>query len=249
MVKDVIAVRQPPKLTPFDEQTFGNVSQMIKASLPYMSRHSARPMAIMARFMELQNTLRYFRHPEPIQACGIGTRRPTPEEMLGDLRKYCGGKEAKTIDSLLNLLRFGKLYEKFKDMENSPDVLQHTSPMNSDGTQTFTSNLHGGDPMQSSFNPEQLLKNINPELLKNFDMNKFGQLMEAVNSGNFQNFQAQPAPPNFSGQNQNSAQKNPAPQNQTSQNPPPSGFDEDRLKALLTPEQLKLYESLKRSMT
>ena len=244
MVKDVIAVRRPPKLTPFDEQTFGNISQMIKASLPYMSRQSARPMAMMARFMELENTLRYFRQPQPLQACGIGARRPTPEEMLGDLRKYCGGKEAQTIDSLLNLLKFGKLYEKFKDMEKHPDIWQTAPSMNPGGTQAFTSNIHGGDPMQSSFNPEQLLKNNNPELLKNFDMNKFSQLVNAMNSGNLS--QALAGTP---------ASNNPAPatsgavKNQASKPQSPPDFDEERLKSLLSPEQLQLYESLKKSMT
>ena len=73
--------RQPVcKAYASDEQTFGNMSQMIKASVPYMCPQAAGPMAMLARFLELQNTVRYFKNPGKIQACGIGSRRPSPEE-------------------------------------------------------------------------------------------------------------------------------------------------------------------------
>ena len=258
----MIAVSPSAKLTPLDEQTFGNMSQMIKASVPYMCPQAAGPMAMLARFLELQNTVRYFKNPGKIQACGIGSRRPSPEEMLCDLRKYCDGNEARIIDTLLNAMKLGKFYEKFKDMENNPDLSRLIRMINTysntsgetiepslagkcqntgfGGAPPAASAIHGGETMKSSFDPEQILKNINPELLKNFDMNKFNQLVQAVNSGNFPKTQGS----TFQGNNGSSFENS-----HTAFEPPVSGFNEEQLKSLLTPEQLNLYESLKKSMT
>ena len=288
MSKDVIAVSEPSKLTPLDEQTFGNMSQMIKASVPYMSPQAARPMAMLARLMELQNTINYFRLPGKVRACSIGSRRPSPEEMLLDLRKYCSGNEAKMIDTLLNAMKIGKFYEKFKDMENNPEFSQLFQALSSvqgmnpfqnaafaqamsqaqepcsgqaadpGGTYIPASNTHGGETMKPSINPEQVLKNINPELLKNIDLNKFNQLVQAINSGNFpgsekfpfSSFQNDSLNSRFQGNKNSYRQSEP---DRESSPPafetPVSGFNEERLKALLSPEQLQLYESLKKSMT
>ena len=101
--------------------------------------------------------------------------------------------------------------------------------------------------MGQSFNPEQLLQNIppdvlknfNPEMLKNFDMNKFNQLMKAFNGSNQSQGQRAGAPQN------NSTRQT----NYSSQPVKPSGgFDENQLKSLLTPEQLELFQSLRKTM-
>ena len=96
--KDVIVVSQTLKLTPLDEQTYDSMAQMIKASIPYMNAPSAKSMAILARLLELRRTIMFFDQPSAIHACGIGTKRPSTEEMLHDLKKYCDGAEAEMID-------------------------------------------------------------------------------------------------------------------------------------------------------
>lgn len=220
---------------------------MIKASLPYMNASSAKPMALLARFMELQNTMRYFNSPGKIKACAIGSRRPTPEEMLSDLRKYCDGNEAQAIDRFLNAMKIGHFYEKFKDMESNPDFNKIINSLNSGGSHDNHYNPRGGDTMGQSFHPEQLLKNIppellknfNPEMLKNFDVNKFNQLMQAFNSGNPSGASNSPDEPRHS---------TPRAPRQAAPREVDNSFNEEQLKALLTPEQLKLFESLKNSM-
>lgn len=241
----MITVRQTTKLTAFDEQTFNNLSQMIKAALPYLNVSSARPMAILARFMELRSTLQYFNSPGKLQACSIGSRHPSPEEMLSDLRKYCDGNEAKTIDQLLNALKIGHFYEKVRTMESNPDFNRIMNTINSGGSHNSSSEFRGGDPMSQSFNPEQLFKNIppdvlknfNPEMLKNFDVNKFNQLMQTLNANT-------PTRPGPSGTKQNEQFYNEAVNYKTD-----NSVNEAQLKALLTPEQLRLFESLRKSMT
>lgn len=241
----MITVRQTTKLTAFDEQTFNNLSQIIKASLPYLNISSARPMAIIARFIELRSTLQYFNSPGRLKACSIGSRHPSPEEMLSDLRKYCDGNEAKAIDQLLNALKIGHFYEKVKNMENNPDFNRILNTINSGGSHNSNAQFRGGEPMSQSFNPEQLFKNIppdvlknfNPEMLKNFDVNKFNQLMKTLNA----NTSSGPEP---SKSKQNKQFYNEAANDKTD-----NSVNEAQLKALLTPEQLRLFESLRKSMT
>lgn len=340
----MIVVSSQPKLTQLDEQTFDNMSQMIKAALPYMNASSARTMAMLARFIEMRNTMKYFDQPSPaLSACSIGKRRPSTEEMLMDIRKYCDGSEAEAIDKLLGALKIGKFYEQFKEMEKNPDFNNLFRTMNQYGAHSPNEDNHGGEhPMNNSFNPEQLLKNMNPEmlkninpemfknfnpemlknlnpemfknfnpemfgnltqehssgnapgngfnpemlkninpdLLKNFDMNKFNQLMSAMNMNNNRGGNGGGRPGSQQGRNVSPATSgggnrggsataaNGANAGQTggygatSANPGPadgygtasfdsaasSGFDAEQLKAMLTPEQLQMFESIANSM-
>ena len=41
--------------------------------------------------------------------------------MLKDLRKYCNASQVEMIDRMLNILQMGKFYEKYKELENSPE--------------------------------------------------------------------------------------------------------------------------------
>lgn len=342
----MIIVSSQPKLTQLDEQTFDNMSQMIKAALPYMNASSARTMAMLARFIEMRNTMKYFDQPSAaLSACSIGKRRPSTEEMLMDIRKYCDGSEAEAIDKLLGALKIGKFYEQFKEMEKNPDFNNLFRTMNQYGAHSPNEDNHGGEhPMNNSFNPEQLLKNMNPEmlkninpemfknfnpemlknlnpemfgnltqehssgndpgngfnpemlkninpdLLKNFDMNKFNQLMSAMNMNNSRGGNGGGRPGSQQGRNVSpagsggvsAAAANGATTGQTggysaaSANAGPaggygagnanagptggygtasfdsaanSGFDAEQLKAMLTPEQLQMFESIAKSMT
>ena len=237
----MITVSQPPRLTPLDEQTFNNLSQMIKAALPYMQPEAARPMALAARFIELQNTIQQLK-PAKLKACGITSRRPSPEEMLTDLRKYCDGNEGAMIDRLLNILKLGHFYEKFRDMENNPALKHLLDAMKPDGSHDSSHDPNGGDPMQPSQQLDQILKHIppdvqktlNPEMLKSFDINKFNQLMQAWNS---QSSQTSGSPRSAS----------PPPQEHIS-GAQTAHSSEEQLKSLLTPEQLALFESLRSTL-
>ncbi len=183
----MIVVSRSPKLTQLDEQTFDNMSQMIKAALPYMSPSSAKTMAMLARFMEMRNTMKYFNQPQAasLHACSIGSRRPGTEEMLMDIRKYCDGSEAEAIDKLLNALKIGKFYEQFKEMEKNPDFSNLFRAMNQYGGHSPNEDSHGGDhPMNNPFNPEQLMKNLNPEMLKNLNP----EMLKNLNPEMFKNF-------------------------------------------------------------
>lgn len=343
----MIVVSRSPKLTQLDEQTFDNMSQMIKAALPYMPPSSARTMAMLARFVEMRNTMKFFNQPQSaaLHACSIGSRRPSTEEMLMDIRKYCDGSEAEAIDKLLGALKIGKFYEQFKEMETNPDFSNLFRAMNQYGSHSPNEDSRGGEhPVNNPFNPEQLmknmspdmlknfnpemlknlnpemfknfnpdmlrnmgqsagqnpgstapqemLKNLSPEMLKNFDMNKFNQLMSAMNNGgpggnpapgsSAGSYGGNPAPGNSSGSyggnpantasghggsSANSSGRgydgNPANSGNGSRGSYPannggpdgpgngfdsSGFDEEQLKSLLTPEQLEMFESIRNSM-
>ena len=48
------------KLTPFDKLTSSSELQMMKLFIPYTEPRSRQMLAVYIKFMELQNTLRYF---------------------------------------------------------------------------------------------------------------------------------------------------------------------------------------------
>ena len=123
--------------------------------------------------------------------------------MLTDLRKYCDGNEGAMIDRLLNILKLGHFYEKFRDMENNPALKHLLDAMKPDGSHDSSHDPNGGDPMQPSQQLDQILKlyssgcskTLNPEMLKSFDINKFNQLMQAWNSQSSQTSAAPAALP------------------------------------------------------
>lgn len=103
------------RMTELDNHTFHGVSQILKAMIPYMGVSSGRQMALLARILEIQNTMEFFDNPKKLSACGVGSKRPEPEEMLKDLRKYMDSSESASIDQMLNMMNMFKMYEKLKD--------------------------------------------------------------------------------------------------------------------------------------
>lgn len=80
-------------------------------------------MAIYAKFLELKKILSYFEKPEPtLQICSVSGRRPSPEEMLSDLKKYCDPSQSEVIDKMLQILQMSKFIEKYKELEKSPEL-------------------------------------------------------------------------------------------------------------------------------
>lgn len=129
----MISINDDVRITEIDRQTFTDTSQFIKATIPYMNSRMGRQMAVLARMIELKNTFDFFNNPKTLSACGIGNRKQEePEDFLKDIRKYCNGKEADSIDRMLNMINMGKFYEKFRAMENSPDFNQMVASMNLD---------------------------------------------------------------------------------------------------------------------
>lgn len=167
-----------PLPTPLDEHLYDPTAQMIKVILPYMDVSSARMMAVLAKFLEIKRTIIFFNQPYFSQNIRKGSLQSLEiTDILCDLKKYCDGPQLQMIDMLLNALQMSKMYEKFKDMENNPLIKELMSQFN---------------PESQSQKGENISMDMN-DLLKNVDMNKFNQMLSAMQNSNT----TSSAPPNI----------------------------------------------------
>lgn len=107
--------KHPPlPMTPFDSMVTSPELQMMKLMLPYTPSSYRRFMAFYIKFIELQNTIRHF----GLFGSGnvpdaFGRRPSSPMDILEDLKPYMG-KEAETMDMILNAMN---MMEMMKGME------------------------------------------------------------------------------------------------------------------------------------
>ena len=157
-------------LTEADTASYDSTAQMLKAAMAYVNPSIGKMMAVMAKSIELQHMMQYLNKGD-VSACDVSNRSIPPEEVLRDLRKYCGAKEKEQLDRCLNLMNMAKMYEMYRHFSESGDLSAMASMMASAaGTGSGeTSNASGstGDneylrKMQTMLTPEQiqLIRNI-----------------------------------------------------------------------------------------
>jgi len=113
-------------------------------------------LAMVARFMEMQNTVDFFNNPQTLEACGIGNKKMEPEELLRDVRQYVSGREAETIERALNFLNMSKLYEKFNHLENTSDISQMMAELNPEFNKLDNNKGDLVNNLKSMLSPEQM---------------------------------------------------------------------------------------------
>ena len=105
-----------------DQLTNDSTAQLLKAALPYTNDSAARILTVAAKYLELKKALAYLQKPQSeISICAVPGQHANTEDMLKDLRKYCNAPQVEMIDQMLNILQMGKFYEKYKELENSPE--------------------------------------------------------------------------------------------------------------------------------
>ena len=109
-------------MTEIDHLTNDSTAQLLKAALPYTNDSAARLLTVAAKYLEFKKALAYLQKPQSeISICAVPGQHANTEDMLKDLRKYCNASQAEMIDRMLNILQMGKFYEKYKELENSPE--------------------------------------------------------------------------------------------------------------------------------
>jgi hypothetical protein len=117
-------------LTELDKQSFQGPSQMLKAAVTYMDPDSGKVLAMLARLMELRQTMSLFNQ-EQLSICSLsGGSRPGIEEILKDIRKYCAPAEAEQIDQFLNILNAVKLYNQYSELTKNTDFANMMNQVN-----------------------------------------------------------------------------------------------------------------------
>lgn len=150
--------------------------------MAYVNPSLGRMLAVMAKSIELQHMMQYLNQ-GGVSACGLSNRSIPPEEIIRDLRKYCGTREKEQLDRCLNMMNMAKMYEMYRNFAGSGDLSAMASMMASAaGTSSASSAAGGTDAsesqrdnnyndsdylrkMQSMLTPEQiqLIRNISSQ--------------------------------------------------------------------------------------
>lgn len=138
----IVIDTQNMHLTEADSASYDSVSQMLKAATAYVSPSAGRFLAIMAKSIELQHMLNYL-NTSSVSACSTGGRQIPPEEILKDLRKYCGPKEREQLDKCLNIMNMAKMYEIYKNLAGSTDMAQAASAMDNAANMPYVPPMTG----------------------------------------------------------------------------------------------------------
>lgn len=115
-------------LTEADSASYDALSQVLKAATAYVNPSIGKMLAVMAKSIELQHMMDYL-NKGSVSACSTGGRQIPPEEILKDLRKYCGPKEKEQLDKCLNILNMAKMYEIYKNLAGAADMASAASAM------------------------------------------------------------------------------------------------------------------------
>lgn len=157
-------------LTEADTASYDSTAQILKAAIAYVNPSLGKMMAVMAKSIELQHMMQYL-NKGGVSACGVQNRLIPPEEVIRDLRKYCGSKEKEQLDRCLNLMNMAKMYEMYRNFSGSGDLSAMASMMSaaagtgSDEASNSSGNTGDNEylrKMQSMLTPEQieLIRNI-----------------------------------------------------------------------------------------
>lgn len=117
-------------LTELDKQTYCGASQVLKAAVSYVDPSSGKMLAMLARILELKQTAELF-DSEQISICSLpNDSRPGMEDMLKDIKKYCGPAESEQIDQFLNILNAVRLYNQYAELTKNTDISGMMNQMN-----------------------------------------------------------------------------------------------------------------------
>ena len=106
--------------TILDQMVSQDQIQVMKAALPYVPPSGQRFLSVMAKMMELQNTISLFSKPRgEMSICAVENEKVEPLEMLQDIRRFCNGPTQERIDSLINTLVMVQILELSQDNNNT----------------------------------------------------------------------------------------------------------------------------------
>lgn len=178
------------KITGLDRETYDSTAQVLKAAVSYTNGASAQLLALMAKILELKKTMDYFHKGAPeLSICALPGARPSPEEMLSDLKKYSDPNQSEMIDRLLNFMQMGKFLEKYRELEQSPEFNQMMNMMKSTMGTTGSRPQNAPPPNPGYYQPQQnqqfqqnqqTQQTINIEQLKNMLTPEQRQMYESL---------------------------------------------------------------------
>ena len=97
-------------MTPFDLSVSSRTLQMLKILLPFLPPQNQRMMAIYIKFMELQNTITYFK--------GISN---SSDDLFSELMKMMPASAMESYENIMNMMAMAEMFSQEQEENTEND--------------------------------------------------------------------------------------------------------------------------------
>ena len=123
--------------------------EILKRAFPHLDNSRQRPISIILKIAELNDSIEQFTHPVQIESCDNSNSHVNTEELLRSIKPLCSKKEQDVIDFALNFNKTKEIYNAYKTFNND-----NTNMNSSDNT---NNSLHNKlDFLKNNLSSEQL---------------------------------------------------------------------------------------------
>ena len=123
--------------------------EILKRAFPHLDNTRQRPINIILKIAELNDSIEQFTHPVHIESCDNSNSRVNTEDLLRSIKPLCSKKEQDVIDFALNFNKTKEIYNAYKTFNND-----NTNMNSSDNT---NNSLHNKlDFLKNNLSSEQL---------------------------------------------------------------------------------------------
>ena len=107
---------------------------IMETVIPYCHPPLAKVLAVQMKLLEIRKIMDGFEDESRLQACGFEDSPVDVEAVLRSLRNSVSGEKAQQIDSILNFIRFSRMYQNWQEtMQSHPELMQLLSQSFSSG--------------------------------------------------------------------------------------------------------------------
>lgn len=170
-------------ITEFDMITLNQTTQMFKALVPFLDYPLQRSISIFIRINELQQTMRFYNHPDNIQSFSSCNSDFKPIHSFSDIMdnpkiidevlKYCPKNYVSMFNNIRQFSKMSDLFNLFGSMENDAGNFNFSGSQGSSGkTGHFTNSNNSESSENVFFNnmPKPLFNSFfKPEQQKMYD--------------------------------------------------------------------------------
>ncbi len=123
--------------------------EILKRAFPHLDNSRQRPISIILKIAELNDSIEQFTHPVHIETCENSNSHVNTEELLRSIKPLCSKKEQEVIDFALNFNKTKDIYNAYKAFNND-----NTNINSSDNTNNSLENKLGF--LKNNLSSEQL---------------------------------------------------------------------------------------------
>lgn len=115
----------PSDMNPLSRFLEDDNTRILESLIPYCPSSFGRLLALEVKLMEIRNILHHFPDDPVLSACGLNENTDDLESTLRSLRNTVSPEKASQIDTVLQVLQFGRMYQQFSRFSKEHPELQN----------------------------------------------------------------------------------------------------------------------------